>query len=502
MVRACRLAGRDRPGPGGSPDERDPYWQIRAGLENLEGAPLIRADAWSWAPVDGSFVPTSPAWNLLLALAWRAAGSWGFFVLTCLALGALLAVVVLLARRLGSRTMPMLLAVVGVCLLVFPMLSARATVPAQALLLGSVLLAFRWSERAATRSVGVNTAATAAGGLVLAAAGVWLHLSWLGLAAAAALAWAVIWLLTPGLGVRRVVALTGGGTAGLLAGVALGPYGIPRALEQSQVVAAASSGLLTEWMSPFTSGLAWRWAPAALVALGAALACSAWVLRRLRSGDRGDPRTRLAAALTAVALPFALAGLQAIRFVGVALLLLAPLLAAGATALAERAQAAAARTPHEGVWRSARAREWTTGTLWRVILGATALILIPGVVFLAAPHGRPPEAAALESLPAGCRLFSSEDIAGAAILLRPDVPIWTDTRAGYWGRERLLAARTALHSPAPQAPTPDGATCVVLPEAGRDASYGRLVSVLQADPGWDQATAVGGFAVWLPADVR
>ncbi len=55
-------------------DERDPYWQVRAGLENLGGAPLSRPDTWSWAHVDRRFTQTSPAWNDALALGWDADG--------------------------------------------------------------------------------------------------------------------------------------------------------------------------------------------------------------------------------------------------------------------------------------------------------------------------------------------------------------------------------------------------------------------------------------------
>ncbi len=85
----------------GHPEERDAFWQIRAGMENLAGVPLARPDTWGWSGVEGNWYPNSPLWNMLLALSYGTAGFWGLFVLSGVTIVALLMVTNVLGRRLG-----------------------------------------------------------------------------------------------------------------------------------------------------------------------------------------------------------------------------------------------------------------------------------------------------------------------------------------------------------------------------------------------------------------
>ena len=319
----------------GTITEADPYWQIRAGLENLDGMPLARPDTWSWAPVDALFYPNSPAWNIILALGWRAGGFWGIFALTAGAILAELVIIGLLARSMGARPLPFLAVLIPITILAFPGLSPRATIVAQTLLLAAVGLAHWWSRRAGDHSAAVNAVVVGLAGFVLSLAGNWIHLSWLTWSLVTAGAWLVLWSLTPALGAARRVAMVAAGTLGLLLGMVWGPYGLG-GWERSAAVYAASAGLIAEWTTSLdTAPLAL--ATAAVAALSAGTL--AWAVRRTVHGHATDPTVRLAAVLALLALPTAVAGLWGSRFTYVALALIAPVAAAAATAAAARLRA-------------------------------------------------------------------------------------------------------------------------------------------------------------------
>lgn len=478
-------------------DETDPYWQIRAGQEVLDGTPLARPDTWSWDPVAGLFFPNSPAWNLLLAGGWQVAGFWSVFALSVLSIAAYLTTVAWLGRLLGARPVPTVLAMVALVVLVLPMLSLRATLVAQTLFLVAVGLALLWSRRAEGRPTWVNAAVVGLGGLAVSLLGNWIHLSWGTLAATTAVAWLVLWLLSPGLGGARRLLMTVTGSAGLLGGVLLGPYGLD-ALTRARAVFEACRGLILEWTTPFHPELVARWAPSALVTLVLTIAAAFWCARTLRV--RRDDRTRLSSALTISALPYAVAGLIAIRFIGIAALTMAPVLAAGLSVGMTHAHAwAQGRATRPGLL-ARRLPEWTTDGYWAVVLGATLLVLAPFAVVYAWPHATPRAQALNAALPSGCRLFSTMNESAAVILTRPDVPIWIDGRADYWGRERLLQMEAFVYSGAAGRPVPDGTTCVLLPDPSIEAPFASLTAALDASPEWTRSASTGEYNLWLPAE--
>ncbi len=475
-------------------DERDPYWQVRAGLENLAGAPLSRPDTWSWAPVPGRFTQTSPAWNDALALAWRAAGFAGFFTLALLSMLLYVGVALALARRLGARPMPTLVGALPLLLLALPMVSPRATLVAQTLVLGALLAADHARVTLARTAPALLVAAGLAGGLVVAWAGSWLHLSWLLLAPGLWLCLVVLALGTPSASVRHRVAALGGAGLGLAGGVLAGPYGTG-AWGLTRAVQDATSGVVLEWMSPLTAGLALRWLPAVVVALAGAVLGTVRVVRRW--GRRGsDPRVGLLASLLVLAAPTAVGGLLGIRFIGVALLALVPVAGLGATALAGRAARRATASPATGLFRSAVVRRWSVGRPWRVVTVLVLVAVSPLVVLAGARLGRPPEAGAVDLLPRGCRLFSDPASAGPVLLLRPDVRVWVDTRADYWGRDRNREALDVLAGDDASAAPVAGADCVLLSTTGALPTAG-LVRALDADPAWSARGGAGGVRVWV-----
>jgi hypothetical protein len=478
----------------GSVEERDPYWQVRAGMETLNGAALSRPDSWSWAPVERAFTQTSPGWNVVLGGAWEAAGFSGLFLVSLVAIGALLSLVVVLSRRLGSGPISTWAALIVILLIALPFLSPRATVAAQALFLGAIVCADWWRRRAARYPILFGASIVGAGATAFAGVGSWLHLSWLILSPAMALSSAVLWIATPQLGQRRGAAFTTAVTAGASLGVLAGPYGTD-AWELSSRVQDACSGLVTEWLGMFTPGLAARWALPGTMAIVGAGAAFAWIIRRWRSRGE-DPRVGLVAALTVLALPASLGGLTAVRFIGVSLLALAPLAAMAAGGVATRVRRRLDEEPR-GALRNGRIRFWADGRHWRPVLVALLVVLFPGVVLMTLPLARPTEDMTIaERLPLNCRLFSDPGSAAPVILLRPDIKVWVDGRADYYGRERNIEALKLLRSGETDSPVLKRATCVMLRRDGQ-LNVGPLVQALDGDSAWTRLMSDDSVSAWV-----
>ena len=474
--------------------ERDPYWQIRAGTENLAGAPYARPDSWSWAPVDAPFAQTSPLWNDILGAAWQAAGFAGFFTVGLLSIGSYGLVVLVLAHRLGARPLPALAGILGTLLLALPMLSPRGALTAQTLFLAAIAITHAALPRLCALPAVSATAWCAAGGFAVAALGIWLHLSWSVLAPALLGCLAVMLLLSPEVPVRRALVLTAGLAVGLGAGVVSGPYRLG-VWALSRRVQEAASGVVIEWLPPWTPGLLPRWLPtAALAAAGTALAL--WWLWRHRAERATDRRVALVGALLVLAVPTAAAGFLTIRVIGVCLLTLAPVSALGATRLVAALRARAAAPDPGRVLGHPRVRHWMTARPWRVVVVAVLALVSPLVLLSGARLGRPgAELAALPALPQGCRLVSDANTAGPVLLLRPDVKVWIDTRADYWGQDRNSEAIRLITEGRGATATLERATCAILVDDAALPSAG-LAAELDADPAWNRGYVGDGVSVW------
>ncbi len=479
--------------------DTDPYWQVRDGQELLAGAPLARPDTWSWAPVEGLYYPNSPAWNVALAVSWDALGWWGMYLISVLSIGACLTVVAWLARRLGAAPLVVVGTVVATSLAALPLLSPRGALPAITLMLLAIGLADVWADRASRWSPLANAGAALAAGLVLSTLGNWVHVSWSTNAIAVAAAWIAIWFLRPALTLSTRLSLAAGGALGLGAGVLLGPYGA-EVRSRAATVLEASRGLITEWMSPFTSTLGLRWWPmsvvVSLLAVSAA-ACCAYLLWR---GGRGDGRLPLASGLSVAALPYAIGGLFFVRFVAMSAVLLAPIAAVGLTHAGRWAVHASADPPENAGYLRRRLPEWTSARFLRTVMALTLVVVAPFALFLASNHARPATADINALLPEGCRQFGTPLEAASILLMRPDVPVWIDNRADYWGRERIALAQSYLYAVDQPTLAPPGTTCIVLADPATHAAVVRLAEALDADPAWRRVPDATAGALWLPAD--
>ncbi len=487
----------------GSPEARDPYWETRAGIENLQGLALARPDTWSWAPADGDWYQNSPAWNYLLALSWQGGGYWGLFLFTFVVLLAYFGMAYVLARRLGAHPLGALAGVTIGFGLALPMLSARATIGVQLLVWVGIFVPLWWQRRLPRTSPIGNALALFAIGAGLSAVGNWVHLSFAAMAVALAASWGVFWLVSdwPEGGwktrladPRRWAAAVGGGL-GLGVGILATPYGISMTLERSRITAAACSGAIIEWVPPFTAGLPAQWPLVGVSMLIVLIGVGAWFLRRLRRGPI-DQTFALASAICIVAVPFAVAGMWALRFLGVSALILVPILGMWVTSFGRRALKWAQDLPDTSALKESALR-WTHSRSWRIVLTAVVALLLPFVVWLGPmSHAVPEELQAIKALPSGCRLFTTAFIAGPTILLRPDVPVWYDGRADYFGHARLLESHMYFYEKVSPS-TPPGATCVVLPVIGQSTSVPLATARLNTDPAWTPLGSYNGFDVWV-----
>jgi len=233
--------------------------------------------------------------------------------------------------------------------------------------------------------------------------------------------------------------------AAALAASLLNPYGVGLLTHAAQVE-SVSAGIVAEWqhLDP-ASPTQWSMLTIGLVALILAARQRDLVL----VGGLGIA---------------AVAGVLAIRFLPILVLLALPILAASVS-----------RSPLPGYLRSRKI----------LLYPATAAVLAP-VVVLAVPSlghiGRPDPGLypikLVMDIPPHCRLFNSYEVGSFVILERPDVRVSLDSRNDLYGRQRVLAAERVLRGQGDVARELTGANCVLIPPTTGLAAW------LRASQGW------------------
>lgn len=484
MIAAVRAA---------TPQERDQYWSARAGIENLSGSPLIRADSWSWSS-DGEWVPNSPVWNIVLGGGWQAGGFWGLFVVTFLSISAFNFLTLLLARSAGARALPTLVGITPLLFIGFAGLTPRATLVVQSLLFLAVYFAWWWGGRVRDETLVRSIAVVTGAGFALSFAGNWLHLSFMVMAPAIAILWALAWWASAGIDLGKRTLLIMGGTIGLFLGCLGSPYGIMATLEQSRIVEAACRGLVSEWFS-IVGAIATgelRLLPLAVLALLLAFAPAVGAILILRTKGRFDGATRLILPLIAFGVPAVVAGMGTLRFILTGLLALLPVAAFVMTAWVDRLRARQASG--SGFWSRRRVVDYTSGRFWTVLVVGLAVISLPLAVPAIGQGAKPPEVGAIAELPRGCRVWSTPAVAATVILTSPESQVWIDGRADFYGREHLVEYLRILNL---ERPLPRAAECVLLPIEPETAA---LVSSLDGDAQWWRISTGADFAAWARRD--
>jgi hypothetical protein len=491
----------------GNPEERDPYWEARAGLENLSGVPLVRPDSWSWAPVNHDFYPNSPIWNYLLGMSWWAGGFWGLFVFGFLAIFGFFALSYLLARKLGAHPLGALAGVMVGFSFAMPMFSSRGTLGVQILILLGLFIPTWWRPRLERHSAWFNAVVFLVIGAGLGTVGNWIHLSFFFLGPALAACWGIYWLASDWPGSWRLrlhdprrwaVALAGG--VGLVLGSVATPYGVAGTLERSRETAAACSTYILEWLSPFDLDIIrvfpmGIWAATGLLGAASVVLLVLWWLRRVRSGSL-DNSFALICSIATMAVPLTIAGEFALRFLGAAVQLLIPIWAVAITWAARGAKRRAEALAEDHAYKETAMR-WTQTLSWRRVLTMVFALLLPFALWLGlGMHARPAELDAIESLPSGCQLFTTASIAAPTILVRHDVLVWFDGRADYFGEQRLADSDRYFHGLEATA-APAGATCAIFPSLTQANKIPLVTARLNADPAWRFVGTINEFDVWL-----
>jgi len=437
--------------------ESDTFWEIRTGQLILRAGRLPVADSFSWWARGRPWTPNSWAFDLLLAIGYRAGG------LPCVALigGAFVmaagGAVLLLARRLGA-TAPVAgsLVVAGsvgaiAWLSVRPQLVDYIAVP---LLL---LVTMRAGPALRARSL-----------LIIAV----IEAAWVNLHLAAPLGIAVV--ICAGLGTqvsarlalpadarrrmlpRAAVTATAPALAAL-AGTLANPGGLA-IIQQLRDVSSSSAGLIAEWQHiSFTS-------PDQVAMLGAGVLATAIAARH----GRWD--LALVLGMLAASAAYVIRMLPILDVVAVAVL------------------AAALNGPRLRAWAKDRCPILRLGAAAAVAaLAVRAAIALPDLGNTVYP------ADSIRALPSGCRLFHSYSLGGIVILLRPDVPVSIDSRNDLYGRQDVLAEQRILtaSSGGPESLQRLGVNCVLIP------GNSGLARQLLRSPGWRQVTTNPAATVFL-----
>lgn len=470
-------------------EERDPYWQARAGMENLAGWPLARPDTWTWSGVEGAWYQNSPGWNTIVGWSYQVGGYWGFYLTAAATLLAYFAVAYALARKLGARGLPALVGIMAAAAPAISMLSPRATLLVQILILASFLVALALFDGWA-RQWGLLPAALVTGGsaAALSVAGNAAHLSFIAFSVLLAGAWVLLWWVSA-MPVARKLVLSVASLVGWGGGLLATPYGLAMGLERTRVVQQVCDGLILEWTTPFQADIsAVFWLMVAAATTYAAVAGFVFV-RGWARPPWDSPRAGFALVL-AISVPTAVAGWFAIRFLGVSLLSIGPALAVVATIGVDRLRQWYSDRPADRWW------EYRTGGFWRVALSATLVLLSPAVGYLVWLHAVPDEQPMIDKLPAGCHLLSTGGLSAAVELTRPDVPVWIDGRADFFGRAQLLRAYSFFGLTAPTL-LPPGTECVFLDVDSKDSI--QLAAAIDASGQWRVLAGDARYRIWVPA---
>lgn len=466
----------------GTHAETDPFWQARAGMENLDGAVFRRPDSWSWAPVDSDFQQNSPGWNSLLGLSIRLLGihDWGIpglFIVTLVSIATLYALLALAAWRVGARAIPTLVGLVVLSVLGWIGLSARATVPALSLLVLGLLMAYaitspHWRIPTSQRVIVATLTA-----LAISAMGIWIHTSWLLFGPLLGLLWTVLWCGSGQMSRGTALVASAFSGAALAIGTLLGPYGAS-VWEFALRTREITSDLILEWRGLVTPPIQWTW----WIIFGVCIASAVGAL----AIKVAPSRNALAVATGLAVLATSLGGFMASRFLFVALPLAVPLLALAMT-----------RCMPVNATDVTRPRVYLSDPVQRVVWLGVLIIVAPIALFFTIPLAKPKSVSVASLLPDNCQLFADLYTSNTLTILRPDITNYWDGRFDYYGRERLLDGRDYLAGIKP-APVPPGTTCVAIfdiPEL-----YASLRDSMDGTNEWRRMDSADGFIIWVKED--
>ena len=453
----------------------DNFWMAREGSELLGGGHFVHRNEWSWGDGTGSFVPTSPAWQLALGQIWNwgeVAGLVGFgLAIAFLNLMALAWV----ARRLGATPVATVMALALIAVLPTT-LSTRPALVATTLMIvelaGVWILRTRFMrgpELRALAVLGVSVYATSA-------IGIWIHASWTAYSILSGISIAALAWPSGSAALRGRVTVTLVAIMAAVLGAASGPLGAA-AWQNAVRVQAVCTGLLTEWSPPWQGAQPWVSTALWLTVLAIIMDCMI-ALHRNRAHA-----ARLEWVLVLLSAGCALAAASAFRMLVPATIFVAPLLAVRISRFME---------PNYDSRLRRRLGERSSDQYWTVIMSALGVVLVPAMLLVSTPLPMLHDPA-ISALPPSCRLFADATTSNAVLLVRPDVRVWIDGRADMWGRSRLIRAGQFLKGSESGNPVPAGTTCVLIDRT----EPGRLRSALVGEGTWRREATSPALELWV-----
>jgi hypothetical protein len=385
--------------------ETDVYWQTRAGLDVLAGAPIIGPDNWSWAPQPWHWLPNSAGWNILLGLFWKLGGMIGLYVAGFMLVVLLLAIAFYACKRLGARIEATTIVLPISALLSAPVLAMRPALGAVIVLMVAALLMPRLAKWTTSGHVLLKTLCSCVilSGFVL--LGVNIHLSWLGLTVVLLLSWTAVVAATDA-SKKRVFLNFFVSLVMFAVATCATPLGAD-IWAKASVTRSQSIGMMVEWLSAFEEPYALA---LFVIYLPCVVALSIAHLQWFRNKREGlFPVGPLAAGWSVMLVCHFMAGIIHLRFIMWVPLLSAPIVAVWVARILD----------------GKLIRDKTRPAVWALLL-SVAVGCVPWLVA--------PKSFAFSALPKNCKLISTPEVAGIVILLRPDVKTWIDTRNDYWGK--------------------------------------------------------------------
>ena len=379
--------------------EGDVYWQARAGLSLMDGAPIIGPDSFSWSAAGESWTPNSWGWNLLLGVSWTLAGYSGLAFLGLTASLALFGLLIQRSRSLNASASATGIAMVLTLSISWDFLSPRpqlASYVALVLVLGLYETLIRTdTTKKRWALIGIAFAVqVVATNLHLAAAS----------AVAVMLVAAVFCIAFDG---RQHATISAAYVAALIVATLVTPIGLG-IISQSIDVNDAARGLNLEWTPGVTQ-------PAGVFAMVLGLFVGLWDLLRKKRAARAGALFFLVA-LTATTY----------RFTPLLVIVAAPELAAGLTDIHRFLKT---RARYVRVVPGIAALLWTVG----------AVVPLFNMAIASQAFGRAPENEVLSArtayaIPTNCKLLNDKQEGGLITLLRPDIKVSVDGRIDLFGK--------------------------------------------------------------------
>lgn len=427
--------------------EADTFWQVRAGLQTIDELRIPTHDTFSWTVYGHTWTLNSWGFNVVEAMAYKIAGLPAVAIVAAFGAAGVGALVLFVARRNGAHPViagPLLWIAAGPMVVYFsarPQLVDYAAVLLLLLLIKSLLA----STRPGSAVAGVGLLSI-----------VWVNLH-SGALLAVAITSATCVFASLSQRTRSRVQWCLAATAASALGMVINPYGW-RLFVQGAHVQAASAGLITEWRHLDPTN------PLQLLVL--ALGIGAFVIA---------VKTRSTADMAVVAVSL-VAGVWAIRFLAVLLLVSIPTVAA-------------AMPDALITYGRSRRRMLRQGAI--VAVGASLVLAVFGGIHLGRPDPKTYPRTLAADIPTGCNVYTTDLLGGFLILERPDVKVSLDGRNDLYDRGIDLSALGTLRGHGDVAQALRGAGCVLVPPTSG------LADRLDHESGWKQVGAERAAVLFL-----